>query len=50
MAFGAHTLSENLIIVPSVLIAWLKLIRIHGKKGYRYEQEIEYIYICRVDM
>ena len=31
MAFSAHILSENLIVVPSVLIAWLKLIGIHGK-------------------
>ena len=44
MAFGAHILSENLIVVPSVLIASLKLIGIHGKKGCRYEQEIE-IYV-----
>ena len=40
MAFGAHILSENGIVVPSVLIAWLKLSGIHGKKGRRYEQEI----------
>ena len=44
MEFGAHILSKNLIVVPSVLIAWLKLIGIHGKKGCRYEQEIE-IYV-----
>ena len=31
MAFGAHILSENMIVVLSVLIAWLKLIGIHGK-------------------
>ena len=30
----------NCIVLPSVLIAWLKIIGIHGKKGYRYEQEI----------
>ena len=40
MEFGAHILSENLIFVPSILIAWLKLIGIHGKKGCSYEQEI----------
>ena len=33
LAFGAHILSENLIVVPSILIAWLKLIGIHSKKG-----------------
>ena len=40
MAFGAHILSEKLIVVPSVLIDWLKLIGIHGKKGCRHEQEM----------
>ena len=44
MEFGSHILSENGIVVPSVLIAWLKLNEIHGKKGYRYEQEIN-IYV-----
>ena len=37
MAFGAHILFENLLVIPSVLITWLKLIGIHGKKGCRYE-------------
>ena len=40
MAFGANILSENGIVVPHVLIAWLKLVGIHGKKGCRHEQEI----------
>ena len=31
----SRILSENMIVVPSVLIAWLKSIRIHGKKGFR---------------
>ena len=46
---GSVSTSENLIVVPSVLIAWLKSIGIHDKKRYRYNQEIA-IYvdlICR---
>ena len=38
-----------MIVVPSVLIAWVKSIGIYDKKRYSYEQEIE-IYvdlICR---
>ena len=49
MAFCAQILSENLIVVPSVLIAWLKSIGICDKKRDRYDQEIA-IYvdlICR---
>ena len=49
MAFGAHILFENLIDVPSVLIALLKSIGIRDKKRDRYDQEIA-IYvdlICR---
>ena len=29
-----------MVVVPSVLIAWVKSIRIHDKKRDRYEQEI----------
>ena len=49
MEFGANILSENGIVVPRVLIAWLKLVGIHGKKGCRYEQEIAiYVdFICK---
>ena len=49
MAFGAHILSENLIVVPSGLIAWLKSIGIRDKKRDRYDKVIA-IYvdlICR---
>ena len=40
---------KNLIVVPSVLIAWVKSIGIHDKKRDRYEQEIaiEVDLICR---
>ena len=31
---------ENMIVVPSVQIAWVKSIGIHDKKRDRYEQEI----------
>ena len=31
---------KNLIVVPSLLIAWLKSIGIHDKKRDRYNQEI----------
>ena len=30
-----------MIVVPSVLIAWVKSIGIHDKKRNRHEQEIE---------
>ena len=40
---------KNMIVVPSVLIAWVKSIGIHDKKRYRYEQEIaiDVDLICR---
>ena len=47
MEFGIHI--ENLIVVPSVLIAWVKSIGIHDKKRGRYKQEIviDVDLICR---
>ena len=32
---------KNGIVLPSVLIAWLKTIEIYKKKRDRYEQELE---------
>ena len=40
MAFDTHILSENLSIVLSVLIAWLKSIGIRDKKRDIYDQDI----------
>ena len=40
MEFETHIVSENLIIILSVLIAWLKSIGIRDKKRDRYDQDI----------
>ena len=47
MAFGVNFVLKNLIVVPSVLIAWLRFISIHELNNRMIEIEIYVELICK---